>query len=210
MIRPLFCQLAGYVDPRTAAGSVPAPVSRRGVQEQRPEPRIPGSGRRPERHHRTRLPHTCAPKSGSSCATRRGACQTMQRLASDELLRDLPFEFHTVNAMFCHGLHFRKPGKPGQFIKPICPPSGAHSRAEQKSAICGARMRPPRGLLPSGGLMRARRFSEGISANLSGAALCETIAVAVHLDDADVVGNTIEQRTGQALGPQRFRPFVER
>ena len=55
-------------------------------------------------------------------------CQTMQRLASDKLLRDLPFEFHTVNAMFCHGLHFRKPGKPGQFIKPICPPSGAHSK----------------------------------------------------------------------------------
>ncbi|MCY1240943.1 hypothetical protein D9M72_538180 [compost metagenome] len=52
----------------------------------------------------------------------------MQSLARDKLLRDLPFEFHTVNAMFCHGLHFRKPGKPGQFIRPICPPSGAHSR----------------------------------------------------------------------------------
>ena len=31
-------------------------------------------------------------------------------------------------------------------------------RAEQNQATCGARMRPPGGRSPSGGLMRARRF----------------------------------------------------
>ncbi len=49
--------------------------------------------------------------------------QIMQRLARNKLLRDLPFEFHTVNAMFYYELHFRKPGKPGQFVKPIRSPS---------------------------------------------------------------------------------------
>lgn len=50
-------------------------------------------------------------------------------------------------------------------------------------ATIGARMRPPGGRSPSGGLMRARRFSEGVSAGLSGSALGETIAIAVHLHD---------------------------
>ena len=49
-----------------------------------------------------------------------------------------------------------------------------------------------------------------MSAGLSGAALGETIAVAVHLEDVDVVGDAIEQRAGQTLGSQGFGPFVER
>lgn len=48
--------------------------------------------------------------------------------------------------------------------------------------------------------MRARRFSERVSACLSGAALSETIAVAVHFENADVVGNAVEQCTSQTLG----------
>ncbi len=32
-----------------------------------------------------------------------------------------------VTTMSCHGFHFRKPDNSGQFVKPICPPSGAHS-----------------------------------------------------------------------------------
>ena len=50
----------------------------------------------------------------------------------------------------------------------------------------------------------------GVSAGLSGAALGETIAVAVHLKDADVVGNSIQQRAGQALRSECFGPFVKR
>ena len=42
------------------------------------------------------------------------------------LLRDLPLELDAVSAMLCHGFSLRKPGKPGQFLKPICPPPGAH------------------------------------------------------------------------------------
>lgn len=32
------------------------------------------------------------------------------------------------------------------------------------------------------------------------------MAVAVHLEDVDVVGDAIEQRAGQTLGSQSFRP----
>jgi hypothetical protein len=44
---------------------------------------------------------------------------------------------------------------------------------------------------------------------LSGAALPETIAVAVHLEDVDVVGQPVEQRAGQTLGAEDLGPFVE-
>ena len=40
--------------------------------------------------------------------------------------------------------------------------------------------------------------------------LFEAIAVAVHFEDVDVVGEPIEQRAGQALGPEHAGPFVER
>src|SRR5262249_23145554 len=41
-------------------------------------------------------------------------------------------------------------------------------------------------------------------------ALFEAIAVAVHFEDVDVVGQPIEQRAGQPLGPEHAGPFVER
>src|SRR5580692_4336277 len=44
---------------------------------------------------------------------------------------------------------------------------------------------------------------------LASLALFEPIAVAVHFEDADVVGQSVEQRTGQPLGPEHAGPFVE-
>src|SRR5712691_7975140 len=41
-------------------------------------------------------------------------------------------------------------------------------------------------------------------------ALFEAIAVAVHFEDMDVVGQPIEQRAGQPLGPEHAGPLVER
>ena len=41
-------------------------------------------------------------------------------------------------------------------------------------------------------------------------ALFEAIAVAVHFEDVDVVGEPIEQRAGQPLGPKHAGPFVKR
>src|SRR4029077_9893570 len=40
-------------------------------------------------------------------------------------------------------------------------------------------------------------------------ALFEAIAVAVHLEDVDVVCQPIEQRAGQPLGPEDASPFVK-
>lgn len=48
-----------------------------------------------------------------------------------------------------------------------------------------------------------------VSAGLSGATLGETIAVAIHLEDVDVVGDAVEQRAGEALGSELFGPFVK-
>src|SRR5690348_6145817 len=44
---------------------------------------------------------------------------------------------------------------------------------------------------------------------LASLALFEPIAVAVHFEDVDVVGQSVEQRTGQPLGPEHPGPFVE-
>src|SRR5437016_14518613 len=41
-------------------------------------------------------------------------------------------------------------------------------------------------------------------------ALFEPVAVAVHFEDMDVVGQPIEQRAGQPLGPEHAGPLVER
>src|SRR5271154_6972033 len=41
-------------------------------------------------------------------------------------------------------------------------------------------------------------------------ALLEPIAVAVHFEDVDVVGQPVEQRAGQPLGPEHAGPLVER
>src|SRR5438128_7052867 len=40
-------------------------------------------------------------------------------------------------------------------------------------------------------------------------ALFEAIAVAVHFEDMDVVGQPVEQRAGQPLGPEHAGPLVE-
>jgi hypothetical protein len=45
---------------------------------------------------------------------------------------------------------------------------------------------------------------------LASPALAEAIAVAVHLEDADVVCQPVEQRAGQTLGPEGLGPLVER
>ena len=41
-------------------------------------------------------------------------------------------------------------------------------------------------------------------------ALLEAVAVAVHLEDVDVVGEPIEESAGQALGGEHAGPLVER
>src|SRR6516165_947963 len=41
-------------------------------------------------------------------------------------------------------------------------------------------------------------------------ALFEPVTVAVHFQDVNVVGQPVEQRTGQPLGPEHARPLVER
>ena len=45
---------------------------------------------------------------------------------------------------------------------------------------------------------------------LFSSALVEPVAVAVHFQNMDMVGQAIEQRAGRALGTEYFRPFVER
>ena len=42
------------------------------------------------------------------------------------------------------------------------------------------------------------------------AALIEPVALAVHLEDVEVVGEAIEERPGEALGAEYLGPFVER
>lgn len=70
-------------------------------------------------------------------------------------------------------------------------------------------MIPPGGLSLTGGIIRALRFSTGVSRPFV-ARLYEAIAVAIHLEDVDVVGDAAQQSAGQALGSQGLRPFVER
>ena len=41
-------------------------------------------------------------------------------------------------------------------------------------------------------------------------ALVEPVAVAVHLQDVDMVGETIQQRPGQAFGTEHLCPLIER
>src|ERR1700724_4812903 len=53
-------------------------------------------------------------------------------------------------------------------------------------------------------LQLANRFR-----GVSSPALFEPITVAVHFEDVDVVGQSVEQRTGQPLGPEHAGPFVE-
>ncbi len=60
--------------------------------------------------------------------------------------------------------------------------------------------------MPSG----ARRgFLMGL-AGVSGPALREPVALAIHLEDVDVVGQAIEKSAGQSLGSEGPGPLVER
>ena len=40
-------------------------------------------------------------------------------------------------------------------------------------------------------------------------AVFEAVAVAVELEDVDVMGQPVEQRAGEAFGPEDLGPFVE-
>ena len=47
------------------------------------------------------------------------------------------------------------------------------------------------------------------SRGLTPAALVEPVALAIHLEDVDVVGEAVEERAGEALGAEHLGPFVE-
>ncbi len=40
-------------------------------------------------------------------------------------------------------------------------------------------------------------------------ALSQAIALAIHLENVDVMGQPVEERAGEALGAEGFRPFIE-
>src|SRR5258708_36225931 len=61
--------------------------------------------------------------------------------------------------------------------------------------------------LSSRGLFVARL--SGLWLALASLALFETIAFAAHFEDVDVVGQSVEQRTGQPLRPEHAGPLVE-
>ena len=67
----------------------------------------------------------------------------------------------------------------------------------------------PQGRVAGRGRATACR-SSAIGTVSAGAALAEAVAVAVHLEDIDVMGETVEQCPGQALGAEGLGPFVER
>src|SRR5690606_40499326 len=49
----------------------------------------------------------------------------------------------------------------------------------------------------------------GLLLPCSGSAVGEAIALAVHLEDADVMGQPVEQCAGEALGAEGLGPFIE-
>ena len=106
------------------------------------------------------------------------------------------------------------------------------STAEGKPATGRRNSLPPRGSGPDAGSLRApwhARFPDswrvprrvglkgqlgflasGVGLGFSGAALGEPVAVTIHLEDCDVMGQPVEQRAGEALGAEGLRPLVER
>ena len=58
-------------------------------------------------------------------------------------------------------------------------------------------------------LFRYQAWLSGLWLALASLALFETIAVAVQFEDVDVVGQSVEQRTGQPLRPEHAGPLVE-
>ena len=77
----------------------------------------------------------------------------------------------------------------------------------------GIARRPPAGGGPScdaaSGVGGAGRLRRRRAAGLVFLAVLETIAVAVHLKDVDVMGEPIERGTRQALGAEHGGPLVE-
>ena len=54
------------------------------------------------------------------------------------------------------------------------------------------------------------RIALSLWAGFSPAALAEAVAVAIHFQDMNMVGQAIQQCPGQAFGTESFGPFVER
>ena len=73
--------------------------------------------------------------------------------------------------------------------------------------------RPPRGWRrPARGWgLWAHGDKRGLFGRLpaTGSALLEPVAVCVHLQDVDVVGDAVEQRAGEALAGEHRGPFLE-
>ena len=96
----------------------------------------------------------------------------------------------------CGGAHFwgrsksrpRGGAKAGHFLARLSPREGV-ARAAGSSARCG--------------------FLWGL-ADVSGPTLREPVALAIHLEDVDVVGQAVEQSAGQPLRSEGLGPFVER
>ena len=59
------------------------------------------------------------------------------------------------------------------------------------------------------GQPRARWSSRRIWGFAPFSALVETIALAVHFQDMDMVGEAVQQRPGQAFGAEHLGPLVE-
>ena len=53
-------------------------------------------------------------------------------------------------------------------------------------------------------------FGQLCGASTTAFGLLEPVGVAVHLQDVDVVGQAVEQCTGQSLGGEDAGPFLER
>ena len=72
-------------------------------------------------------------------------------------------------------------------------------------------LRAAGGGLRVGGTCGPTGSSGGLFGRLpaSGSALLEPVALAVHLQDMDVVGDTVEQRAGEALAGEHRGPFLE-
>jgi hypothetical protein len=65
--------------------------------------------------------------------------ETVKRLARNEFLGDLPFEFDATGTVLGHGFHPLKAPQLPVNSKPVrCPPSGAHSTIN----LMGAKMSP--------------------------------------------------------------------
>lgn len=52
-------------------------------------------------------------------------------------------------------------------------------------------------------------FGDGVSARPSRFSLCEAVGLAVHLEDMDVVGQSVEERACEAFFTERGSPFIE-